>query len=337
MHAAFAMRDGLAGRMFAPEDLEHLAGLVEIDLGLTITDFASADPGLLAGLDILVTGWGAPLVDADALARMPRLAAICHTAGTVKSIASPAVWERGITVTNAAAANAVPVADYTLAMILLAGKQVLQSARSYRERRPASYGIGGKHDGPGAERLGNYGKTIGIIGASMIGRMVIERLRDYPFEVLLYDPYLDARGAEALGARSVGLEELFASSDIVTLHAPDTAETRGMVTAELLASLREGATFLNTARPALVDHDALRRVLAAGKVFAVLDVTTPEPLPADDPLWEMPNVLLTPHWAGSQGTELHRMGASALADLTAIAEGREPEHVVRAEELSRMA
>lgn len=337
MRAAFAMPPGLPRQMFAPEDLRRLAAVVDIDLDATITDYAEADPALLAGLDILVTGWGAPRVDAEALARMPQLTAICHTAGTVKATAAPEVWERGITVTNAATANAVPVAEYTLAMILLAGKQILQSARSYREVRPAAFLREQGPNGPGSDRIGNYGRTVGIIGASMIGRMVIERLRDYAFDVLLYDPYVDADDAAALGATAVSLEELCASSDIVSLHAPDTAETKGMITGELLASLRDGATFLNTARPALVDHDALRRVLAEGRVYAVLDVTEPEPLPADDPLWDLPNVLLTPHWAGSQGTELHRMGATALADLTAIAAGGEPVHAVRAEDLARMA
>ncbi|MCT9935440.1 hydroxyacid dehydrogenase, partial [Planotetraspora sp. A-T 1434] len=212
-----------------------------------LTSFSTED-GLerLSRARILLTGWGCPVIDETALAHAPRLVAVVHAAGTVKTHVTPAVFERGILVSSAAEANAIPVAEYTLAVILLANKAVPALTREYHARRSAMNLI---EDFPG---IGNYGKTVGLIGASRIGKRVAELLRPFDVQVLISDPYLDEAGAAALGARKAGLEELFGASDVVSLHAPATEETRGMVTASLLAAMRPGATFVNTARGSLV-------------------------------------------------------------------------------------
>ena len=175
-------------------------------------------------------------------------------------------------------------------------------------------------------RTGNYGAVVGLIGASRTGRLTAEHLQRFDIEVLVHDPFAGAEEIAALGARKVDLEELFRASDVVSLHAPDVPSTRGMITAEHFALMREGTTFLNTARPALVDEDALRAELVSGRISAVLDVH--DDLAPDDPLWDLSNVQLTPHIAGSQGNELHRLADSALEELGRLSRGETPLHAL---------
>lgn len=256
----------------------------------------------LPDVDLLVTGWGCPPITRDALERLPSLQAIVHTAGSVRGFVTDACWDRGIVVSSAASANALPVAEYTLAMILLTGKRVLERALAYRATKQIDhYGL--------PPTVGNYGATIGILSASMIGRRVIELLRPYDFHVLVHDPFV----TEVDGAESVSLTDLFRRSDVVSLHTPLLPETRGLVSGELLGLLRDDAVLINTARGAVVDQDAL--VGEAGRIRAVLDVTDPEVLPADHPLWRSENVLITPHLAGSQGNEWGRLGRHAVDEV----------------------
>jgi phosphoglycerate dehydrogenase-like enzyme len=317
MRALLAMPDGLPHRIFDADQLARLAALVDVDASTTAPDLGAVADDDLAAVEVLLTGWGSPCIDAETLGRMPRLRAIVHTAGTIRFVVSDAVWERGdIVVTSATEANAVPVAEFALAQILLAGKRALAQAAQHRAVRDAG------RERPVSERLGNFGGVVGLIGASRIGRLVAEHLRHFDLEVLISDPFASSEEIAALGGRKVELEELFACSDVVSLHAPDVPSTQGMVTARLLAAMPEGATFINTARPALVDRDALRAELLGGRISAVLDVE--DDLPADDPLWEVPTVLITPHIAGSQGNELHRMGEAALEEVRRLAAGEPP-------------
>ncbi|MFI6743169.1 hydroxyacid dehydrogenase [Nonomuraea sp. NPDC050451] len=235
---------------------------------------------------------------------------------------------------SAADANAVPVAEYTLAVILLANKAVPALAREYRAGRAAMGLIDLIEEFPG---IGNYGKTVGLVGASRIGRRVAELLRPFDLEVLVSDPYLDETGAAALGARRVALDELFRACDVVSLHAPATQQTLGMVTAAHLAAMRPGATLVNTARGSLVDQDALVAELRRGRIWAVLDVTEPEITPPGSPLWDLPNVILTPHVAGSLGTELVRLGSHAVDEVARVLAGMPLRHAVDPAALSVIA
>nr|WP_245354161.1 hydroxyacid dehydrogenase [Brachybacterium sacelli] len=303
--------------MFDDAQLARLGELAEVDTDCAVADLTVAGDEELAAVEVLVTGWGSPRIDAAALARMPRLRAIVHTAGTVRFVVTEAVWERGdVLVTSATEANAVPVAEFTLAHILLAGKRSL--AREARYRIDHRVRPGASVD-PG---IGNHGGVVGLIGASRIGTLVAEHLRPFALEVLVTDPFAGAERIADLGATKVEPEELYARSDVVSLHAPDAPSTRGMVSRELLALMRDGTTFLNTARPALVDLDALREELVSGRLSAVLDVH--DDLADDDPLWDLANVALTPHIAGSQGNELHRLGEHALEEMRRLAQGEPP-------------
>jgi phosphoglycerate dehydrogenase-like enzyme len=264
------------------------------------------------------------------MARAPRLRLFAYAAGTVKWQITDAVWERDVLVTSAAAANALPVAEYALAMILLANKGVLlfrERLRDPEARVPVDL-----------RRVGNVGSRVGIVGASHVGRRVIELLRPFDLEVAVYDPYLSAIEAAALGVELVAdLDELCAQVDVLSLHAPDIPPTRGMIGAPQLARMPDGATVLNTARPALVDQDALLAELRTGRLAAILDVADPDPLPAGHELLTLPNVFVTPHVAGSIGREVFRMSELAVQEVERYARGEPPLHPVRADDIDRIA
>ncbi|MEV6607109.1 hydroxyacid dehydrogenase [Kutzneria sp. NPDC051319] len=286
---------------------------------------------VLRDTEVLVTGWGCPPLDAAALAAAPQLRAVVHTGGSVRGHVTEECWARGIEVASAAAANALPVAEYTVAMILLSGKKVLERAREYRSSRRVEDWLATP---PG---IGNFDRTVGILSASMIGRRVIELLRPYSFRILLHDPFVTSRETAALGAEAVDLDQLFTRSDVVSVHTPLLPSTRGLVDRALIASMRPDAVLINTARGAILDQDALAEATAAGRIRAVLDVTEPEVLPADHPLWEHDNVLITPHLAGSQGSEWRRLADTAVAEVARWAAGRGFAHPVPREGLGRIA
>jgi phosphoglycerate dehydrogenase-like enzyme len=287
---------------------------------------------LLAAAEVILGHWGCPRIDGAVLDRAPRLGLFAYAAGTLKTIVSDAVFDRGVRVTSAAPANAEPVAEYTLAAILFAGKDALWRRDALREPSIEA------HRQPSTVPVGNRGKTVGIVGASFVGRRVIELLRAFPhLEVALYDPYVTAEEATELGVRLLGLDELCASVDVLSVHAPDLPETRGMIGRAQLAALRTGATFINTARGALVDHDALVAELESGRLYAVLDVTDPEPLPPEHPLRTLPNVFLTPHLAGSQGTELAGLAALAAEEIRRWAAGEPAINEITRDRLARLA
>lgn len=315
-------RDAVLSRRILPE----LLRVADVDPGLLLTDFdGDEDPelgGLLARAEVLFTGWGCPPLDEAALRRMPRLRAVVHAAGSVKHHVTAACWERGLLVSSAAAANAVPVAEYTLAAILFANKRVLESAHAYRAAR-----------GPvdllrRYPEVGNYRRTVGLVGASRIGRRVLELLRPFDLRVLVNDPYADPAEVAALDGELCSLDELLRRSDVVSLHAPALPQTRHLLDASRLALMPDGATLINTARGSLVDTAALTEELVSGRLHAVLDHTEPEVLPAASPLFNLPNVLLTPHVAGSLGGELDRLAATAVEELERYARGLAFRHAV---------
>ncbi len=330
MKIALAMMDGLGPSAFSTAQIERLATLGDIvdPQPLVLLDDQRARE-LLADCDVLLGHWGCPTLTADVLSVAPNLRLFAYAAGTVKWQVTDAVWERGVRVTSAAAANAVPVAEYTVAMIVLANKGVLL----WRERtRDPSLRL------PFPNPLGNVAKRIGIVGASFIGRLVIDLLRPYSLDVAVYDPYLTDAEAATLGVEiERDLTRLCATVDVVSVHAPDIPPTRGMIGAEQIAAMRDGTVFINTARPALVDQDALLERLTAGRISAILDVTDPEPVPAEHPLVALPNVFVTPHVAGSIGTELSRMADLAIDEIERFGRGEPLRYEVTQGDLDRIA
>ncbi|HWU09268.1 MAG TPA: hydroxyacid dehydrogenase [Streptomyces sp.] len=330
--AALAMGADAAAAVLTPDSLAALGEVCALAPGPALDDFTTeAARAVLADTEVLVTGWGCPPVHAGVLAAAPALRAVVHTAGTVRGHVTDACWDRGIEVSSAAAANALPVAEYTLAMILLSGKQVLERARDFRATRMRDAWLAAPAG------VGNYRRTVGILSASLIGRRVIELLRPYDLRVLLHDPYVTDEEAAGLGVRPVPLAGLFAESDVVSVHTPLLPATTGLVSRGLLTSMRPDAVLINTSRGAVVDQDALTDVLRAERIRAVLDVTDPDPLPADHPLWDCHNATLTPHLAGSQGNELRRLADLAVGEVARWARGEGFAHPVRRERLAFLA
>lgn len=328
--AAFAMEPGLQARLFSLGALGRLRGVLNIDHESVITSYQEADPVLLEAVEVLITGWGAPVLGSLDLDRMPKLRAVFHAAGTVKGHLPPELWDRGILVTTAATANAHPVAEYTLAMILLAGKEVLGIAADYAA--DAAIEVSSRQP-----VIGNYRRTVGVIGASTVGRLVVELLGSFDFDVLLYDPTISGGDPVLRGAQRVSLDELFERATIVSVHAPLLPETRGMVGAAELAKLAPGSTLINTARAPIVDQAALGAALATGRLKAILDVTDPEPLPLGHPLRSEPNLLITPHVAGALGNELFRLGESVVREAELFSQNREAAFPVLKDDLAAMA
>ncbi|MGN6425642.1 MAG: hydroxyacid dehydrogenase [Leifsonia sp.] len=278
------------------------------------------DPSLaarLATVEVLLTGWGAPPLDAERLDRMPRLRAMLHCAGSVRSQVTPEFWERGIRATSVAEANAVPVAEFTLAAIIFAGKKAPFIAADPEVRR--DHGLQISRFG----ELSNLERTIGVVGFSRVGRRVVDLVQQLEgVTCLVSDPYADPVEIVAAGGIPATLDELLPRVDVLSLHAPALPSTRHMIGAPQLAALRTHATLINTARGSLVDTAALERECASGRLNAILDVTDPEPLPADSLLYRLPNVFVTPHLAGSLGSELHRMTDAALDELERYVAGQ---------------
>ena len=325
-----AMSDTSRDRVLVPPVRERLEAIAKVLPAGPGTSFL-ADPAVRAALpevDVLLTGWGCPRIGPEVLDEATRLRAILHAAGSVKAIVDPVAFDRGIQVSSAATANAQPVAEFTVAAIVLAGKRAFRLAAQYRiERRKAD-----PHVMPGS-----YSTTIGLLGASRIGKMVAERLGGYDLQVLISDPYLTAAEAAALGAELVDNDTLFRRSDILSVHAPLIPETVGLVDARLLGLLRDGSVLLNTSRGKIIDADALLQECASGRIDAVLDVTDPEPLPPDSPLLDLPNVFITPHVAGAVGNEIARLGEMAVGELERLAAGRPLQHAITPSELGRLA
>lgn len=330
---AFAMSSNdLRDSLFLPATLAQLAAVAEVVDGPVLTEFDSPPARTVLGqVDALITGWGCPRVSPEVLDRAPRLKLIAHAAGTVKGHLDRECWLRGVAVTTAAQANARPVADFALAAIIWSGKNAFLAANRFR-----SGGWPAAKDAASGE-VGNHRTTLGIIGASRIGRLLLDLLPPFSFEVLLADPTVSAAEATALGAELVSLPELMARSRIVSLHAPILTSTIGMIGAAELAAMPDGATFINTARGVLVDHDALRAETRTGRINAILDVTTPEPLPVDDVLLSLPNVTVTPHIAGSIGNELPAMAELAAGEVERLAAGQPYRYPVSLAELDSMA
>ena len=329
-HVALALSGPvLRDALFSPRLRARLQAIATCDVEAVVTDFEKP-PVDLSSVEVLLTGWGCPRIDSAALALLPRLELVAHAGGTVKGHVDTVCWDRGIAVTTAASANAVPVAEFTLAQIILAGKATLAASHLYTSRRR-------KVDREDLPLVGNYERTVGIIGASTIGRLVLARLQTFDLDVVVADPTITPAEATSLGARLVTLDELMAVSDIVSLHAPVLPSTLNMIGPAQLAAMKEGATFINTARGRLVDHAALRTELESGRISAVLDVTEPEPLEPGDILYRLPNVQLTPHIAGSMGTELYRMTALALDEVQHLALGTPFRFRVTRQDLERMA
>jgi phosphoglycerate dehydrogenase-like enzyme len=260
--------------------------------------------------EVLVTGWGTPsLIERlqDWSPEVSPLRMIAHTAGTLKHLLPVQAVQRGLLVTHSNESLAESVAEFTIGAIIAMRRQMILSAFRFHRGQP----------GMSFETMRELpGSTIGIIGASAIGRRVMDLLRPWNVNILLFDPYCPSEVAASHHAKPVSLEALFRQSDVISLHAPVTPETIGMLRAEHFAAMKDGALFLNTARGRLVDANALLHELQTGRIYALLDVTDPtEPLPPDSPFFRLPNCVVLPHMAANSVEARTRQGSYAAEDI----------------------
>lgn len=290
------------------------------------------DPGRFSEVEFIFTTWNMPVfTETEIRECFPALRCVFYGAGSVQYFARPFL-NCGVKVFSAWAANAVPVAEMTVAQIILANKGYYLTSRLYhREGYPcAMKAFRGCR--------GNYGETVGILGAGMVGRLVIQMLKAYRLRVLVYDPYLSDEAAAELGVKKCDIETLFGESFVVSNHVANNEQTRGMLNYRLFSGMRENAVFINTGRGSqVVEADLVRVLQERPDLTALLDVTEIEPAEEGHPFYSLPNCLLTPHIAGSAGDEVARMGEYMLAECTAYLRGETCRYEVTAKMLETMA
>ena len=267
------------------------------------------DDGDLGTADAVLAGakraW-----DAEAFALGSALKVISRIGIGYDNVDVPAAAAAGVIVCNAPEAPSVSTAEHTL-MLMLA---VVKNLPGQTER--ARQGLPGVTTGTALELDGT---VLGLVGYGRIARRVGAAARALGMSVLAYDPYLE----EADGCELVGLDRLFDESDVISLHAPAVADTRHMINATALATMKRGVYIVNCARGGLVDQEALLAALDSGQVAgAGLDVTDPEPLPAGHPLLEHPNVIVTPHMASATVAGRRRLYSHAIDNALNVLAGR---------------
>lgn len=284
------------------------------------------------GAEYIFSTWGMPEISEEEIrSRLPKLKAVFYAAGSVQEFARPFL-NCGVKVFSAWAANAVPVAEYTVAQIILANKGF------YLTSRLAS---AGRFD-ESRENIGNYpgnfGARIGIIGAGMIGKLVVKMLKAYKLDILVFDPFLPETKARELGVEKASLERIFSECDVISNHLANNAQTREMLGGKLFSSMKPYAAFINTGRGAQVAENELISVLKERPdLTAVLDVTCPEPPLQDSELFKTENCVLTPHIAGSLGDEVHRMAEYMLEEFENYSRNKPCRYEVTLKMLETMA
>ena len=318
--------------VFSPDTIQRIQSFADTDgIPYSKKDVLSS-PTRFSNTAFLFSTWGMPNFTEDEIRTyFPHLECVFYAAGSVQGFARPFL-ACGVRVFSAWAANAVPVAEYTVAQILLANKGFFAQTRLMKERNV-----------PETQRLkqqypGNYQEKIGLIGCGMIGSLVAEKLKDYKLEVLVYDPFLPDDKARALQVTRGTLEELFSSCRVVSNHLPDIPTTRSILHYGLFSKMMPYSTFLNTGRGAQVVEADLARVLAQRPdLTAVLDVTDPEPAEPSNPFFTLPNCYLTPHIAGSLGKECLRMSEYMITECVRYLNGDPCQYEIRPEMLATMA
>ena len=305
-------------KVFDEKTRRRLSETTELYPHIVTGDTLSAHADALLKAELIFSTWGMPVLSKEQIAiHLPKVRAVFYGAGSVQFFARPFL-DAGIRVFSAWAANAVPVVEYAVSQILLAGKGFYQSVRRYeRQGRAASHAYV-------STLPGNYDTKVGILGVGMIGRMVLERLNTYELELLAYDPFVPDETLEKCGARRASLEEIFSTCQVISNHIANLPATQGMLTYALFSKMLPNAAFINTGRgQQLIESDLIRAMQEFPDRTAVLDVTWPEPPLDDSPLLTQPNVFLTPHIAGSMGNEVARMGKT-MADECALYLARKP-------------
>jgi len=312
--AVYFLAEEAFEQIYGPEDRATISSRVKTS-GQLITPQDYRDSSTTwPGVEMIFSGWGMVPMDEVFFQRFPKLKVVFYAAGTVKGFVTDAFWRRNIRLTNAAAANAVPVSEFTISQILFALKHGWQQAFYIRKH--------GKYP-PCDVPPGAYRTTVGLISLGAIGSLVAEMLRQFDMRVVAYDPFFPPEEAAKLNVTLLPLEEVFAVSDVVSCHTPVLSNTERMIRGRHFESMKAGATFINTARGAIVDEEEMIAALKKRPdLFAILDVTEPMPPAGGSPLYVLENVVLTPHIAGSLGAECGRMGRLMVEEMDRFLAGK---------------
>lgn len=282
---------------------------------------------LLADAELIVTSWGSPLLTEELLREAPRLRYIAHAAGTLKRRVPDNVLESGrVRLFSAAPRIARSVGEYCLAALLHLLWRFPQMDAQVRS------GLW-KNGALGRELRG---QTVGIVSASSTARAFIDLLQPFGVHIRVYDPFLSPVAAEQLGVVSVSLEDVM-QCPIISVHAPSLPETKGLLTAELLRLIPDGAIFINSSRGAVLDEAALTAELATGRFVAALDVLQQEPPQPDHPLFGLGHVLLTPHIAGMTVEGCLSLMEEVLQDVLRAERGETTRYEIKAQAWAVMA
>lgn len=336
MKAIFLLNNkGNVDYVYSKESQERIKSLIDIDLNdIYCQEELEREPEKFKDVEYIFSTWSMPggSEPKDDFGRfMPNLKAIFYAAGSVRYFAE-SYFKRNVRIFSAYAANAIPVAEYSVAQILLANKgfyqsSILAKAGNYEEAHKVSLA-----------HCGNYDAKVGIIGAGMIGKKVIELLKPYKLNILVYDIFMSEEQANAMGVTKVDLDTLFSECDVVSNHLANVPATVGILTKELFAKMKINSTFINTGRGQQTDEDGMLEVLEARKdISAVLDVTITEPPVAESKFYTLENVFLTPHIAGSQANEVQRMSELVVDELERYLKGEKCLYEITAEKLKTMA
>ncbi len=282
--------------VYGPEQLAKINELTDLLPGIVSHEmFKTMD---VSNVEIIFSTWGMVSLTDEEIARMPKLKAVFYAAGATDYFARPFL-HRKVKVISAWLANAIPVAEFTVAQIALGMKGFFYNNRLARQNKVFSNaGVG-----PGV-----YGEEVALIGAGAISAHVQKLLQNYKLKVTVV-PSRPER-------RTVSIDEVFKTAFVVSNHLPNREDNQKVLTKAHFASMRQGAVFINTGRGAQVDEEGMLDVLAErADLTALIDVTHPEPPAADSRLFTLPNVYLSGHIAGSTNDEVHRMSDYVIEDL----------------------
>ena len=314
--------------LYPPAVRDRLEALGDVEWNDTGEQYSATElRDRLEGIDVCVTGWGVPTLTEDVLETADSLQLVAHVGGSVASVASDALYERGIAVCSANHVMAPFVAEGVLTYILSALRSVPQLDH---ELKGGEWPTDRKFR---SETL--FDATLGLVGLGEVGKNLLPLLEPFDVTVNVYDPYLSAGDLEEYPfATLTDLDTALNTADVVSIHASKTPETYHMLDAEKLALVPDGCLLVNTARGAIVDEAALVEELESGRISAALDVYEIEPLPEDHPLRDRDNAVLGPHMAGSPSR--WRLADAVVTEIERFAHGDSLEHAVPRERFELM-
>lgn len=316
-----------------PENIINtLKSIAALDNGVYNKEEILKNSTSFQDVEYIFSTWGMEQFSEDEIKEIfPSLKAVFYSAGTVQYFARPFL-NCGVKVFSAWAANAVPVAEYTIAQILLANKGFFACSelKSHGQEKE-SYRLSMNY-------CGNYNANIGLIGVGMIGKLVAKMLKDYKLNVFAYDPFLPANIADELGITMCSLEEIFAKCQVVSNHLANNEQTKNILNYNLFSKMLPYSTFINTGRGAQVNEDDLVKILTERPdITAILDVTDPEPPVDGHEFYILPNCFMTPHIAGSNGKEVERMSEYMIEEFKKFTQNEPTNYEVSLKMLETMA